>query len=130
MENNLINPRHLVQDHGLLKTFNLNRKVTQQEINKIANSMGMDVNKIDFDDIHSIVSTISNIEYSYGEVPGTVNSNSEGIFQTGKGNKKLNKLIHFSTCILDLLEEEKLSLNEKIFIINKCLTDLDPKNKF
>lgn len=123
------NLKHLINEHGILKSFNVNRRVNKQEINRIAQAMGMDIEKIDFDEIHSIISTISSIEYSCGEVPGTENSNSRSVEQYKKNYKKLNKLMSYSVCVLDLLNGEQLSLNEKIFIINKCLVDLQSKNK-
>lgn len=127
--NNFPNLNHLIHEHGILKSFNVNRRVTKSEINRIAHAMGMDVDKVDFEEINSIISTISSIEYSCGEVPGTKNSSSLSVEQFKKNYKKLHKLIGYSVCVLDLLDDDNLKLNEKIFVINKCLVDLQARKE-
>lgn len=116
--------RHLIYDHGILKSFNVNRRVTKTEITKIARSMGMDLNNIDQDEIQSVIATISNIEYSCGEVPGTMNSSSRSLDQYKKNYKKLTTLVTYSLMVQDLLKSENLDTSECIFILNKCIADL------
>jgi hypothetical protein len=127
--NNLGELNHLIHDHGFLKSFNVNRRVTQSEINKIARSMGMDSDKMNFEDINSIISTLSHIEYSCGEVPGTKNSSSKSLQQFKINYQKLNKLITYAFCVIDLLEGEHLTTNEKLFILNKCVVDIQKQSR-
>jgi hypothetical protein len=84
----------------------------------------MDTDNIDFDDISSIIATISQIEYSCGDVPGTKNSSSRSLKQFKDNYQKLNKLITYAFCVMDLLDGENLSTNEKLFILNKCVVDI------
>lgn len=122
--NGLPDLSHLLQDHKILKSFDVNRKVTKQELTKIAKSMGIDIDKVELDELHSIVATISHIEYSCGEVPGTKKSSSRSLQQFQSNYDKLNRLLSLSICVSDLLKIEKLTTNEMIFILNKCIVDL------
>lgn len=115
---------HLLQTHGILKAFNVNRKVTKHELAELATSMGIEVDDISMDELSPLIQMLSEIELIHGEIPGTPNSSSKSLQQLRQNYQSLFRLVALSSCVCDLLDGEQLSQPEKLFVLNKCIVDI------